>query len=56
MGKEAPYTYERMPSPQPGFHPAQGYSNAGGQQQQGVHMGNIPAGKQTAYEPYRQAV
>ena len=55
VGKEAPYTYERMPSPQPGFHPAQGY-NAGGQQQQGLHMGSYPAGKQTAYEPYRQAV
>lgn len=45
-GKEAPYTYERMPSPQPGFHPAHG----------GVPMKNMQPGKHTAYEPFRQAV
>ena len=47
--KEAPYTYERMPSPQPGFHPAHGA-------QGGVPMDNMQPGRHTAYEPYRQTV
>ena len=49
-GKEAPYSYERMPSPQPGFHPAHG--GQGGV----LPMENMQPGRHTAYEPYRQTV
>ena len=48
--------YERMPSPQPGYHRGSNSGGGYGGQQSGVLMGNMSAKRDTAYEPYRQTV